>query len=147
MSDNKKQQIGFTAASIVLVLAVIVFVILKTHLINNGEIAFQEGQCAFSRHFHLYCPGCGGTRAITRLLNFDPLGSIIANPVPAYAIALFLHVWTALLHNIISKKKWRIITNWEIIGILVVIAGNFILRNILLVFFKIDLLGDMIGYW
>ena len=149
MSDNQKQQIGFTAASIVLVLAVIVFCILKVRLITVGEIAFQEGTCLFSRHFHLYCPGCGGTRSIARLLKFDLIGSITANPIPAYSIAICLHVWIALFHNVVTKNKknWRIIYNWEIIGILVVIAGNFILRNLLLVLFKIDLLGDMAGYW
>ena len=74
----------------------------------------------------------------------------MANPVPVYAIALFMHVWAALLHNVIAGSKgrlWRIIYEWEVVGIIVVIAGNFILRNLFLVLFGIDPLGDMAGFW
>ena len=115
-----------------------------------GQIAFREGPCQFSQLFHLYCPGCGGTRAISSLLRFDVIGSLLANPVPVYAIVLFFRVWIALLHNVITGrdgKKWRIIREWEIVGIIVVIAGNFIVRNLLLVLFGIDYLGDMAAFW
>ena len=150
MSDNKRRLIGFVAATIVLVVAVIVFCVMRSQLISGGEVAFREGPCQFSQQYHLYCPGCGGTRSIVNLLKFDVIGSVVANPVPVYAIALFIHVWVALFHNVITGikgKLWRIIYEWEIIGIIVVVAGNFILRNVLLVMFRIDPLGDMIGFW
>lgn len=150
MTDNKKRLIGFIAATIVLVVAVIVFCVLRARLISGGDVAFREGPCQFSQLYHLYCPGCGGTRSIVSLLKFDIIGSIVANPVPVYAIALFMHVWAALLHNVIAGSKgrlWRIIYEWEVVGIIVVIAGNFILRNLFLVLFGIDPLGDMAGFW
>lgn len=38
--------------------------------------------CRFNRIFHLYCPGCGNTRSVISLLNFDVVSSIKYNITP-----------------------------------------------------------------
>ena len=94
----------------------------------------------------MYCPGCGGTRAVSALVRGDIIDSILSNPIPVYALVLLLRMWAALLYNTVRSKgkKIRVLYDWEAWGILAVVLGHFILRNILLVLFHIDYLGDFI---
>ncbi|MBO4686997.1 MAG: DUF2752 domain-containing protein [Clostridiales bacterium] len=137
---------------------------------KGSDVAFQEGPCGFSQTLHLYCPGCGGTRAVKYLLQFDPIRSFLANPIPLYTAILLLRIWVAFLHNVVccrelhrstadvqkqengdmmtgSSRRWKLLYQWEMWGILVVVIGFFIIRNLALVLFKWDFLGDMAGYW
>ena len=95
---NKRYIIAFAATTILLIAAVICFVWLLGH---HGFLEVREERCYFSSELHLYCPGCGGSRAV--------------------------------------------LYEWEAWGILVVVLGFFIVRNLLLIFFGIDYLGDMTG--
>ena len=150
MPDNhvKWQRIGFGVLTLILAAAFLWALFLSRNL---NDISFQEGPCGFSQTFHLYCPGCGGTRALKYLLEGHIVDSFLANPIPIYAIVLLLRIWTALLHNIVhsafSKDEWKILYQREMWGILVVVIGVFVLRNLALVFLKWDFLGDMAGYW
>ena len=54
----------------------------------------------------------------------------------------------ALLYNTFLSRNGKEVTvlyEWEAWGILVVVLGFFIVRNLLLIFFGIDYLGDMTG--
>ena len=100
--------------------------------------------CAFSRISHLYCPGCGGSRAFWLLLRFDILGSLVANPATLtglvtlgyYEIAFFL-----------SAGRGVRVYSWPAIAYAVLIVVHFVLRNVLLVACGIDPLGDHLAYW
>ena len=88
------------------------------------------------------------------LLEFDLVRSFLANPVPIYTGLLLFRIWAALLHNVAccrgeasASKRWKLFYQWEMWGILVVVVGFFILRNLALVLFKWDFLGDMAWYW
>ena len=164
---KNRQWIGFGMMTLFLIAAVIFAWILKT---KTSDISFQEGQCGFSKTFHLYCPGCGGTRAVKHLLDLEVIPSLLSNPIPVYAIALVIRIWVAMLHNAVSSalrknqgvkqgtelhdgqkgaepKKWRLLYQWEMWAILVVVIGFFVLRNVALAAFGWDYLGDMAGYW
>ena len=57
-------------------------------------------------------------------------------------------MWGALLYNAFlsrNSKEVTVLYEWEAWGILVVVLGFFIVRNLLLIFFGIDYLGDMTG--
>lgn len=57
-------------------------------------------------------------------------------------------MWGALLYNTFLSRNGKEVTvlyEWEAWGILVVVLGFFIVRNLLLIFFGIDYLGDMTG--
>ncbi len=146
-SANRRFLTAFTATSALLIVAVICFVFLKA---DPGYLDKIE-PCYFSRAFHLYCPGCGGTRAVKALLDGDIVRSFLSHPVPVCAIIMLVRMWAALLHNTFFDKDgkhiWSVLSKWEIIGIPVVIVGFFIVRNLLLVFCNIDYLGDMSSYW
>ena len=141
---NKRFVIAFAAVSVILAAAAISFVYLH---FDPSILTKEQERCYFSRELHLYCPGCGGTRAILALLDGHIVRSFLSNPVPVYAIVLLLRMWVALLHNTFLIKEesqvWRVLYNAEAWGILVVVVGTFVIRDLLLVFFHIDYLGDM----
>ena len=84
------------------------------------------------------------------LLEGDVVRSVLSNPLPVYALVMLLRVWAALLHNVVTRdgtRMWKVLADWEAWGILVMVFGLFIVRNIILVFGHYDYLGDMISYW
>lgn len=142
---NKRYIIAFAATTVLLIAAVICFVWLLGH---HGFLEVREERCYFSSELHLYCPGCGGSRAVLRLLEGDVIASVLSNPFPVYIILLLLRMWGALLYNTFLSRNGKEVTvlyEWEAWGILVVVLGFFIVRNLLLIFFGIDYLGDMTG--
>lgn len=115
-----------------------------------GDLVFSVRPCFFPTVWHLYCPGCGGTRAVNLLLDGNLLGSVLANPTPVCLIPLFIRIWGVLLYNsMIGYKKKMIppltITEIWVLFVAYIVYG--IIRNVLLVFFHIDYLGDLAVYW
>ncbi len=102
--------------------------------------------CSFKDIFHLYCPGCGGSRAVTRLLSFDIVGSFVAFPPLYFAIGAIAELDIRMLCSIIKNdegilKRYRPTAFIIFAAVLIV---HFILRNALLLGFGIDPLGDII---
>jgi hypothetical protein len=100
--------------------------------------------CAFARQSHLYCPGCGGSRALLALLRLDVLGSLAANPSLIAGIATLVYYEIALY---LSSRGRARVRPWPAIAYAALILAFFIIRNLLLVLCGIDPLGDQIGYW
>lgn len=100
--------------------------------------------------FHLYCPGCGGTRAIDTFLHGHLLKSILYNPVIVYLACYLLAYYVPATLRIVGLWK-RPINNmiyvYALIGLLAVIILNFIGRNLLMVFCGVDYIGECIQYW
>ncbi len=89
----------------------------------------------------MYCPGCGGTRAITALLHGQLLQSVWYHPVVPYTAAMFFgfmitHTLERL--HVARIHGWRF-HDWYIYVELVIIAANFILKNVLLLKYHITL--------
>lgn len=91
--------------------------------------------CMFLTITGLYCPGCGGTRAVIALLRGKLLTSFICHPFVPYTA--FVGGWFMISQSIerISKgrlpvgMKYRDIYLWIAF---VLVAVNFLLKNILL---------------
>ncbi|MCR5598186.1 MAG: DUF2752 domain-containing protein [Lachnospiraceae bacterium] len=115
-----------------------------------GDLVFSLRPCFFPLVLHLYCPGCGGTRAVNYLLEGRVVESLLANPVPVCCIPVVFRVWGALLYNCISGYKKKLVTVFsvqEIWVVLVAYIGYGIIRNLMLIFLHIDYLGDLVEYW
>lgn len=97
--------------------------------------------CVFHAVTGLYCPGCGGTRAVRTLLRGDILKSFQYHPLVPYALF-------AVLFSLITRWAGRgkaAAGYGKQEGILVVIGAgiiiiNWIVKNCLLVFWGLDLL-------
>lgn len=102
--------------------------------------------CLVNSMFGIYCPGCGGTRAVWALMHGKFLTSFICHPLVVYA-AVF-GGWFLISQSIerISRRrikigmKYRDIYIWAALGI---VAANFIIKNLLLCIWNIDLLKNV----
>ena len=97
--------------------------------------------CVVYRMFGIYCPGCGGTRAVSALLAGHPLRATWYHPLVTYTVVIFggfmLTQTLARLH-IGHFKGWKF-HEWHLYGAAAIMVGNFILKNILLLGFHITL--------
>lgn len=91
-----------------------------------------ERPCIIFEYLGVYCPGCGGTRAVIHLLHGRLLKSVWYHPLVMYGVVLY--VWFMLshtlhkLHIIKSGMKFK---EGYLYGALVVLGLNFVLKNIL----------------
>ncbi len=105
--------------------------------------------CGLKEHFHLYCPGCGGTHAVAALLEFNLIESFLYNPLVLYMVGCILYY---VVKTILQLKKQNGDAHfsihlgflWVFVGLMV---GIFIVRNFLLVRFQIDYMGELAKYW
>lgn len=101
--------------------------------------------CIFHSLTGLYCPGCGGTRAVRTLLQGDLRMSVQYHPLVLYTvIAVLAEVIIRFLskkrkHPLDHKKRERILI---LIGDAIVVI-NWIFKNYMLVAKGIDLLPPL----
>lgn len=102
--------------------------------------------CLVNSMFGIYCPGCGGTRAVSALLHGDFPTSFLFHPLVPYAA--IVGGWFLISQSLerLSKHKIRIGMKyrdsyvWAALGILVL---NFVVKNLLLIVWNIDLLKSV----
>ena len=118
----------------------ILSVVLAYSAITKELVLRGESVCAFFNTFHLYCPGCGGSRSLLSLVRFNFLSSFLFFPALIPSVILFLYFDFLVFISIIkgSKKPLSLFPAKIIISIPVIILLNFLIRNVLLVFFGID---------
>lgn len=147
MYDIRWQRIWLIVLTLIGIVAVLAVIYLRGHV---DDISFG-GSCFLWRHFHLYCPTCGGTRSVQYFVSGRFVESLLANPAPFIMCIFYMRIWAALLYNCLApgKEKNMIppLTDLEAWGILAGIAVYFIVRNLLMIFFHIDYLGDLVQYW
>ena len=135
----------YITATILLVIAILLVLLLH---ICPVKITFHY-PCLLKEIFHIYCPGCGGTRAINELMHFHFLKSFLSNPIVIYLAGIYLYYYIGTTLAILYKGR-RIFFhagNWMWIMGLIIIVLNTILRNYLAIKYGIDYLGDIAQYW
>lgn len=95
----------------------------------------------------MYCPGCGGSRAFLYILQLRFRESFLANPLVIILIIetivlSIIYIYDVIIHK--SKYIFYSITKKTFICTLIFGLIFFILRNVALIIFKYDFLGDFI---
>lgn len=101
--------------------------------------------CVLHDLFHVYCPGCGGTRALFDLLKGDILQSLYHNPAVLLGAILIAYYELGAVITLVRRdgrhyglKTWPVYAYGLFVGLYTVV------RDILLVVAGIDLLGDFL---
>ena len=105
--------------------------------------------CGFKSFFHLYCPGCGGTRAVYHLFHLQPIQSLLCHPLVLYIVVCAFYYWGKTLLFLVRQHGMAefdicLVFLW---GMLIFSVLFFIFRNFLLIACHIDYMGDLIQYW
>ena len=119
-------------------------------LLPDGLAAKVMIPCTFHAVTGLYCPGCGGSRAVAALFAGRPLLSFFYHPIVAYCAGIY--VWFMGTHTAerILRHKWRIGMRyrngylWIALGI---VAFHTVVKNVALVVFHVDILGVLDSMW
>ena len=105
-------------------------------------------KCVAVRFLHLYCTGCGGTRAVGALLRLDVLGAFRLNPFVPVAAGLFIYYDIRAAIAIARDDKLVVkVHNAVWILLAVFLIAMTVGRNAALVYFGYDPIGDLASYW
>ena len=144
MSPLRKNILIFCVIPLLLLISVsVIYSALVSQSILSGEELIP---CKFKHTFHLYCPGCGGSRSLVALLSFDFVKSFILFPaLPLTVIILSDFYVRAIISFVKNDEKFIREFKLNILIIIpIVIILNFFIRNALLLN-GIDLIGDFIN--
>ena len=92
------------------------------------------GECRFKEVTGLYCPGCGGTRAVKALFSGHIIKSVIYHPFVPYCVLMWIVYEGSHLLEMIhvpKAKGMRFRYIYIYIGIFIIFI-NWIIKNILL---------------
>jgi hypothetical protein len=97
--------------------------------------------CPFYTRFHLYCPACGGTRALLALKGGHVLQALAYNPaVPFVILSAAAYLLSQTLWRLRGRRGWVLRESaawWKCLAIL--LAANCVLRNLLWAWLQIPL--------
>ncbi len=107
------------------------------------SLAMGKRPCLFQALTGLYCPGCGGTRAVKALLAGDLWASFCYHPLVLYiALVAVRFAVSYLLFGKTRDPKYRIsLTDPYVFVGCAIIAVNFLVKNYFLIVEGIDLLA------
>ena len=120
--------------------------ILLLYRLSPGLFSLFLVPCVVQSTLGIYCPGCGGTRAVSALLQGDLITSFICHPLVLYTA--LIGGWFLISHTIerISRHRLKIGMKYRDIYVwtaLVIVVLNFLVKNLLLLVFHIDLLKNV----
>ena len=105
--------------------------------------------CTMKHMFHIYCPGCGGSRSLVFLFKLRLISAMRAYP-PMFFLLFFLFDIDIRAALSIIKDDRKYIDSFKLNSLIIipiVIMCHFIIRNILLIKFGVDPLGDLIAFY
>lgn len=98
--------------------------------------------CWVAKYFGMYCPGCGGTRAIIALLHGNIVQSFLYHPLVIYFCAIFVvYVGTQTFARVFRFQRWhglRWRNGYVYIGVVLLMVHT-IVRNVLLLVFQMPM--------
>ena len=104
--------------------------------------------CFLHDYLCLYCPLCGGTRAVEALLRLDLLSAMRYNAFVVLVLLAALVVDViALIRLLRGKTRLYPIPGWVWIAGAVLMILYWILRNYLMIRHGYDPTGDLVRFW
>lgn len=105
-------------------------------------ITRQGFPCLFQLITGLYCPGCGGTRAVRALLAGNPGLSFQYHPLVLYAaVVITAEFLSFAISKAVKNPRWYLGHETLFIYIAaIIVVVNWVFKNVMLVFCGIDLL-------
>ena len=94
---------------------------------------FEMPPCVLNTYLRIYCPGCGGTRAVDALLHGHILMSVWCHPIVLYTVIVFGgFMLTQSLERLGVRhiRGWKF-HNWHLYGAVVIVVCNFLIKNLL----------------
>ena len=96
----------------------------------------------------LYCPLCGGTRAVAALLRLDLLAALRYNAFVALSAVVLLIMDVVALFRLIAKKERVLpLPSWSWIPFVTLLLIYAVLRNYLMIAHGYDPTGDLGYIW
>lgn len=97
--------------------------------------------CVLWEMLGIYCPGCGGTRAVLALFHGQILKSLWYHPLVLYTVVIlggFMLTHTMEKLHVLHIKGWKF-HDWYLYVALGIVITNWVLKNVLLLAFGITL--------
>lgn len=99
--------------------------------------------CLLYSRYHIYCPGCGGTRAVIQLLKGHVLTSFLLHPLVLYTVVLLICYLVSNAIGILLRCRDKIgmkLKPGYLVSALVLLIVNWVVKNIFLCGFHMDIL-------
>lgn len=125
-------------------------IFLMIYHIFDFKFASYLSFCSVNRIWHLYCPACGGTRSLDFLLHGQLISSFLANPLVLSMLLFFLSYFLPATYTFLIKRNGNIYYHFQKKFLIILILINvlyFVARNISLIFFQYDFIGENAQYF
>lgn len=139
---RKRAIFALVSVNLLALLALALFPLYCNYMWYDGGVGHSV--CLFMRLFKLYCPFCGVTRSVWYLMRADVVNAFIFSPFAVTAAGAFIYCDIRAFVSVFKRKErviyWSSALSRLLLGVLVV---SFVLRNLLLVIFGYDPLGNV----
>lgn len=131
--DKKTQTQLFAASILSLIFAIFFFAIMRC---NNIQMDHLFPECLLWKKYHIYCPGCGGTRAVIAMLHGDIVKSFLYHPFVPYVFILYILFTSSMIaHHLSLVHKRFLLCPMHFCSGIAIILLQFLFKNILLLIF------------
>lgn len=130
------------------VLVIVAAALFPLYVRLAAKISAGLPTCLLHDFLFLYCPLCGGTRAVSALLRLDVPAALRYNAFVVAVIAAALVFDGMALVRLLRGEKhlWRVPEQLWIVAVIAMAVFG-IVRNALMIWWGFDTLGDLLAVW
>ena len=104
--------------------------------------------CMIHDRFFVYCPLCGGTRAVDALLHLDVAAALRFNPFVVFSAVLAVGLdIVALVRLLKGETRLLVMPEWGWVVLVILMLVYTVLRNYLMIAHGYDPVGDLGAFW
>lgn len=102
-------------------------------LLTRAFLPAPLQDCVWNRFFHIYCPGCGATRAAVCFFQGHWIRALWYHPAVVYGLILYFAFMGSQGLALLSRHRVRGLAfrEWYLYAALVILFANFVLKNLL----------------